>query len=626
MLLAGGTLRMEIDVRTSTVRAVLLYGLSLVLVIAPFIASKGFFIIDEVIYFLSVDAFRSGQGLFVDNGASLFRSEDLGMGSLLVAQEPGYAPQYPPGLAVIGPVLIEIFGARGLLLLNALATVATLFVTHALAMRLFGRAEVATLSVALFAVFSFAGEYAVGYWPHMVSVLSVTASFFLFLCAMDKERPLVLATASGLALGAGLFFRVDGVFLLGAIAVLTALYAKRPLVVIMGGGLGLLPAIAGLSYANVIKFGTMNPISYGKSGGDGADPSTYLGFALVAALVPVALWGFRMRGGFPRKLALACAGLAVLGYVFVPQIARLAHLSLQGFHSLFIDATAIPDVRPGMSAGPGGTLSFWGLPKKALGQSLPWLGLIAALCVLPIRAQRRSIVIILVFTALWSVPFVLRSWHGGLGSNMRYFLPFLPAVSALVAWIIVEIWSRLESGSRPMLLGAAIAWVASSLWVSMSVSGLAGVHQILSTYVLIAVAVLVVLGLARENLRALSGVAVGLGLSMALINSWSDIRQGQLRRDFANSYASEINKIAQQLIVYGAPEIVIYADGEVQAISAISFEPGQFDQDFVKDALTSNFRVIVPEGMTNYLGDNFVLVEPTPADLPPRYFEIGLAR
>ena len=60
------------------------------------------------------------------------------------------------------------------------------------------------------------------------------------------------------------------------------------------------------------------------------------------------------------------------------------------------------------------------------------------------------------------------------------------------------------------------------LWLLVGESGSAGVQQILSTYVFIAVAVMVYVGLVRENLRATAGVAVGLGLGMAFLNSVLD--------------------------------------------------------------------------------------------------------
>ncbi|MBT8460830.1 MAG: hypothetical protein KJN60_14260, partial [Boseongicola sp.] len=196
-------------------RVILLSGLSLVLLALPFFASTGFFIIDEVVYVLSIQAFHTGQGLIVDNGFLNFPSDDASLLGLLVETPNGLTPQYPSGLTVLGALFFEVLGARGLLLLNALAAVGAMVVTHLLALRLFQNVAVANMAVALFVVFSFVPEYAVSYWPHMVSVLSVSLAFYLFLLALDRDRPFFWALASGLVLGSGLLFRLDGMLLLG---------------------------------------------------------------------------------------------------------------------------------------------------------------------------------------------------------------------------------------------------------------------------------------------------------------------------------------------------------------------------------------------------------------------------
>ena len=621
--------RWEFDVSTTQTRALLLYGLSVVLLVMPFFASTGFFIIDEVIYVLSVQAFHAGQGFFIDNGSQTYATEDIAMLGLLVPSAGGLVPQYPAGLAIVGSLFFEVLGARGLLLINALAAVGTLFVTHMLAMRLFDSEKVANFAVVLFAVFSFMPEFAVAFWPHMVSILSVSLAFFFFLRALDEPPAFAWAFASGLVLGGGLLFRLDGVLLLSTIALVTALYAQRPLSVFGGGALGMMPGFLLMAWINSIKFGTFNPISYGHTAGNAVDPTKYASFALVAGFATLVIWAIRMRGGVPRVAGIAPKvwGLVlvfavILAALFVPQLERLLVRAVKGFYALMIDSKAIQDSRPGVWRGAENTLFLWGMTKKALGQSLPWLGMLAALFFLPTAERRRSITIILIFAALWSLPFILRIWHGGLGSNMRYFMPMLPALSALSAWVIVALLERVENPVRPIMIGVLIAIGAIQAWLMLRVSGAAGVQQILSTYVLYAVVVLVCVGLLVERARAGLGVAVGLSLAMALGNSLMDQAAAQDRRLATYEAAEAFSRVEGPVLVYSAPENAIYADRKTDVISAIApFDNDGPDQLFVGRAIADGYRAFVPTAALQIF-PGFEAVSPSPEGLPAPFSEI----
>ena len=101
---------------------------------------------------------------------------------------------------------------------------------------------------------------------------------------------------------------------------------------------------------------------------------------------------------------------------------------------------------------PDGTRSFWGLSKKALGQSLPWLGLLALLLRPQLwQGRSRSFTCALIFTALFMLPFLIRSWHGGMSSNMRYFLPALPVLSILAATLIHDLLDRDEARAANLI-------------------------------------------------------------------------------------------------------------------------------------------------------------------------------
>ena len=82
----------------------------------------------------------------------------------------GVAPQYPPGTAVLGAPLYGAFGIRGMILPNAVAAAATLWLVFALARRLTGDATLALGAVGLLAFDTYFLEYAYGIWPHAIAM------------------------------------------------------------------------------------------------------------------------------------------------------------------------------------------------------------------------------------------------------------------------------------------------------------------------------------------------------------------------------------------------------------------------------------------------------------------------
>ena len=87
----------------------------------------------------------------------------------------------------------------------------------------------------------------------------------------------------------------------------------------------------------------------------------------------------------------------------------------------------------------------------------------------------------------WALPFLLLSWHGGLGSNMRYLLPTLPALCAVAGWLILGLVRR-AGGWRPLAAGGLVAAVAAFAWLDLVPGRSAQLHQIVSIYALLGVA------------------------------------------------------------------------------------------------------------------------------------------
>lgn len=563
-------------------------ALGAAMVAASFFVSTGFLLIDEVIYMLSADTFRDTGSLIIENGYDVYGSEDLTWMELLSVGPYGLTPQYPVGSAVVGGFFIGLFDEHGFYVMNALAAAATLFVTRALALELFEDERVALGAILLLVFASYFTEYAFGLWPHMVSILSVTTSFWLFMRAARHDRPIVLAILSGLALGLGLLFRVDGVLLLPAIGLLGVLYAVRPVQVFVGGAIGLIPGLTAMAYANALKFGSWSPISYG---GDYAteDPLKYVGLIALSGLGFVLTLIVRTRGLRPTRIwIIPVVVLLVAAGFLVPEVNRFTRRLMHGISVLIIDATKTIDPRPGVQLQENGTMLFWGLPKKALGQSAPWIGCLLVMFAWPWGARRRAIACVLILTALWMFPFLIRSWHGGLSLNMRYFLPVLPALCILTAWLLTELIG--ERVPRVFLYAGLGGFAASTMWALVHPTGIAGSHQILSTYVFLAICVATfVAGVAHTHTSSVVVMCACFGIGFAASTTVSDniLAQGA-RSDTMHDFSSETGRD----VVFDIFARSVFRDPN-QIFALPHWRNETADPDFVSAVLSDGYRVLM---------------------------------
>lgn len=588
---------------------------------ASFLVSDGFLNVDEFVYFMGAQAFQTAGGFSVHNGWPDFSSPDLRI--YLLAEGPGgLVPQYPAGTALAGGALIPVFGQRSLIALNVAAGIGTLFVAHGLARRLFDDTRVADLAVFLLVFATFWSEYVFGHWPHAISVFWTTLALVLFLDAIDRDRRAWLpAFFSGLAVGTGMLFRLDGILLLPAIAAVTILWAARPIHVLAGGAAGVLPMTVGLAATNAAKFGTWNPLSYGGVGGGTNLTGHLVSIAVILAALAglVLMRAVRTAAIAPRIWRVApIAVFAGLTIALLTPLAPLVWSLLRGIQAILVDATAISDPRPGVVAGPGGTLSFWGFPKKALFQSLPWLGCLAVLPWIGRRPQARGIAIVLLVFAVWSLPFIMRSWHGGLGSNMRYLLPTLPALSALAAWTILCQTRRSTSGALALVLGCLAGLVLSLAWLNLAPGRAAQLHQVISPYVFFAVvAASLLAAIARRPATAgLTLALTGTGVGLAIILSLEDLSAGQDRRAWNAAHSEATKRFEGPVIFYGPPAAFAHAMVAPDRLLATPLRPGtSADSGLIEAACAAGYRVVLHPGLA--------LAFERLADLTPAHPDVG---
>ncbi|MEZ5721187.1 MAG: hypothetical protein R3D59_05625 [Paracoccaceae bacterium] len=226
-----------------------------------------------------------------------------------------------------------------------------------------------------------------------------------------------------------------------------------------------------------------DPLTYGVSSGT-TDLSSHLGTGvfLLAGLAGLFLLRRLPPLGPQARSGLALGALVVLGAVLLSPAAPYLWKLLHGIWAILFDATAIDDPRPGVRRQPDGTLLFWGLPKKALFQSLPWLGVLGYLAGRR-EAPRRAVAIVL--SVLWALPLPRQSGTAASARTCATLMPILPGLAALAAWAIL-LMGRLEAASGLIRVGILCHLVLAML-LRLAAEQMAQVHQVYSTWAFVAV-------------------------------------------------------------------------------------------------------------------------------------------
>lgn len=576
-----------------------IWGFALLLFVGAFFASTGLYNIDEAIYLAAMESMSGRGSLIIENGYEQFQSDGLRLWFLVWGPN-GLAPQYPPGTAIAGGLFHFVMGVRGPIVLSALAAIATLFVTRALARDVSGREDVALLSVILLFAGSFWIDYAFAVWPHAISVLFVTCAVLCTLRALpDAKASGYWAALAGLAVGVGLSIRTDTVLILPTIGVAFLIFAARPWRCCVFSAIGLLPGCLAIALINNYKFGTFNPISYGGHDKGGIALSSHLGSIAALALVFVLLLVLRrVRWSAQLKTAAWVLGaVALVAIILVPKLSAFAHAYILGVYRLGIDLRAIDEVNQNIVAAGDGTVLFWNVAKKALGQSMPWIGVMALLAVQPwpLRA-RASIWVFLVAIVVWTLPFVVRSWHGGLGNNMRYFLPVLPIISVIGALLWQELATIAGGGIRYLKIGVYAGFLIACTWSLFGPGSIFGLEQIAATYLLIATAFAALfVGLGGRARPIAAHLTQSLGAAGFVFAMWFgivDLVVTQARRDFFETAGPRLSEIPSPSVIIGLPELYYFqlhrADGMLYLPDRVT---GEIDAAFLDQALKSGYRM-----------------------------------
>ncbi len=453
---AASRLRMRVSAPASFAPALIALA-----VLAGWAASStGLFTVDEYFY-------ARMAGAAAEEGAITFQPFDvdgapaLDMGfARAVGDAERLAPQYPSGYALIAAPFYLIFGLKGLTLLNALAGLASLFLTFRIARRAGADDTAAWMALGVLSIGAYWSTYLFAIWPHMLALA-------LFLLAIERllaseSSDARAAFIAGLAVGVGQTIRIDFIVMAPVAILWLRLFddhetRRRSLFFIAGAAPGFILA----SWFNFLKFGVFNPITY-ENAVAANDPADFYILGLIAAVMLAAMFVFDARRLAAHiKPGMARVGLMLLGLIALLILPEGRHL-LDGLWYSLVDAQSYShlDRQAGIERNADGWLVFYGFSKKALTESLPYIALLTLPLVrLAQGAMTKSEGLFYCAAGAFLVLYSFNETDSGLGLNARFLLPILP-IAAIVSAIELQ---RLMRDGNLSPLAAAYAALAGAI-------------------------------------------------------------------------------------------------------------------------------------------------------------------
>jgi hypothetical protein len=294
--------------------------------------------------------------------------------------------------------------------------------------------------------------------------------------------------------------------------------------------------------------------------------------------------------------AIAIAGIAIL---LIPAASDWVARCWHGFLALVVDARYIADRPSVLTEGPGQVMLVRGLVKKALGQSMPWIGLAAILLTGKVAERdRRMFLTLAILIVVMTLPFISRSWHGGLANNMRYFLPALPPLCILCARLIPGLWSSVAKAPLFAVAGLWATIIVSLVWSRLIPSGYSGVQHMLSTTVLLATALAALAAGAswrfQQASRALAIALLGSGVIISMMSAASDFAVETKRRTVFHSRAATLSELPPKSLIITYPEwLDTRTPGNGSIVSLRNPTSKEIDKGLVVDALDAGYRVFI---------------------------------
>ncbi|WP_425410816.1 ArnT family glycosyltransferase [Hyphococcus sp.] len=450
--------------RPPVVFILIFIGLSL----GAFIAPAAPFTVDGGIYYEMAHAMASRGELFIASNGGVDGAPPLTK-SLTIVNEGKVYPQYPGGYALIAYPFYVVFGIQGLMLMNALGFAACICLTYSIGRRLYDR-QIGQWAAMIFSIATFAPTYAFGIWPHSLSLALLVGGIYCAVSATQvkaRRDEFMLLASAGLLIGAGVNIRID--VALGALVIFfwLRLFARpkdrlAPVALVAG----LLPGLWMAAYINALKFGTFTPFSYGPSAGNDS-LERYAPVIVLALSAIVLVWmvnapWLAARAWRQYRWRGAAAIIILAGFLMlITPFREMLWRCVTGVYVLAVNLQAHDAyAQDGVARNEYGHLLFWGYPKKALIQSIPWAPLIIIPIFMVIRGKNTASASLCLFAIAAPICFyALNHWHGGGSYSMRYFMPALPFFAILGAYGLRELTTRAGPKRQTVLLALAAAAV-----------------------------------------------------------------------------------------------------------------------------------------------------------------------
>ena len=426
-----------------------------------------------------------------------------------------------------------------------------------------------------------------------------------------EARPAGLWFAlSGLLLGLAVHARVDAILALPAIAFWTLGATRRPWANLALLALGLAPGLIGAAALNWMKFGLLNPLSYGRDGSGSAISVGYyarllpLGLAAVLAAVALSLQPVR-RLVYRPGAALGLLALAPLAALMLPGVGELLLRIWKGAAVLFVNLELFPEMlaESGMVRLDDGTILYYGWAKKALLQSMPYAAVAVLLLPALFRGPHRAGVALgLMIVGAVLLPFALSAWIGGRANHMRYLLMAAPALVLLSALAMRQIAGKAR-GALPVAVGAGVLVVLAGVIVGLLrlPDPVVMLQRSIPNVLVLAIALLAVAALlsppafSRTAHAALRGT-VAAGVVVAAISAWVlDFAAHQKYRADNRDMAVAVRALPERALFNTLYPTFAYErigrDGTLLATTHAL--PARFDPALVAQALADGLPVYV---------------------------------
>ncbi len=433
------------------------------LIYGAFFAPTGLFTDDEIIYMGMIDRFATAGSFIIPNGYGINHAESLRLVTLRAGPH-GLVPQYPSGFGVIAAPFYLLGSLQGIIFMNTLASVLTLWLTYRIARALFDDERMAVNAALIFGLATFAVDYAFAVWPHATSNLFVATSIYAaVLSVKNNSRVWLWGALAGVMIGLGVAIRAEVIMVAPVLFIWVFVNARYPGRALAAFLFALAAGLAVAAWLNYLKFGVFNPLTYGAES-EGVSNRTlggyiiYAPYGLLVAAFAMSLRWRRMQQWVTGNWGWALLVLGVAIAASIPTVREMALRILNGLYALVVDLQHLSfiDTYPRIDHVDNEFYRYYGMLKKSLLESLPWLSLTVFAVVGMFKSRRRSAFALCLLLPLATfMPYAAYEWIGGRANNMRYFSPALPLLAIMASCA----WSTFSKGQNVWLYRTALACV-----------------------------------------------------------------------------------------------------------------------------------------------------------------------